>query len=121
MGSPGGETRRGSGNNAPTQSREPNEAMDPRFTENNELCQNIKNWKVMKAIDAMKALGKSVPVDANGNDRCISYQVKGYCFSNCRNKRDHKPIPPGTGADQFYDWCREAYTCEEVAGGNIDS
>ena len=110
--STGSDTRRSGGGASvpPTQTRVPNDAMDARFAENNELCKNIKDWKVMKAIDIMKALGKGVPKDASGRDRCISFQVKGVCFSNCQHKHDHRTIPPGTGADQFYDWCREAYT-----------
>ena len=105
------DTRRNAGNlSPPAQTRVPNETMDPRFQESNELCQNIKNWKVMKAIEAMKALGKAVPKDSSGRDRCISFHVKGVCFSNCRNKHDHQPIPSGIEANQFYDWCREAYT-----------
>jgi hypothetical protein len=94
----------------PQQTREVNTGVDPRFTENNELGDRIQRWKVTKAVEAMKALGKGVPTNAAGKERCITFHAKGYCFSGCRHKHDHTPLPAGEGADKFYEWCREAYS-----------
>ena len=106
-GTSGGEERRPA---QAQQTRETNTQLDSRFTENNELGERIKRWKVSKAVDAMKALGKGIPEDGTGKERCITFHAKGYCFSGCRHKQDHTPLPAGNGADKFYEWCREAYS-----------
>jgi len=93
----------------PAQERVVNTKPDPRLREHNEMCTRIREWKVGKAVKAMLAKGKAVPTDEQGRDRCLTFHLKGACFTGCKHKHDHKPITSGAGADKLYEWCQEAY------------
>jgi len=91
-----------------TQTRISNNAWNKGFQENNEFCKRIKNWKVLDAIKAMKKKGKSTPVTSHGKERCVTFHVKGYCFSDCKNSHDHQHLNTEEKT-AFFSWCQEAY------------
>jgi len=46
----------------------------------------IKATTIDKAIANANKKGKHVPKDDNGQDRCLSWHVKGACYDNCPRK-----------------------------------
>jgi hypothetical protein len=64
--------------------------------------------KTIKA--AITAAGEPPVISRDGQDRpmCVSYHVKGLCYSTCKRQYDHKPHT-STEDEPLLAWCAVAY------------
>ena len=109
-GSGGGNTKLGKGkpgDNDPKEKgkRVENKELDPRYKEDNQMCTNMKEWKVEKA---MRNMNGAAPKRSDGRDMCVTFRAKGHCSSNCKRRHDHAS---STAEDKatFHQWCVQAY------------
>ena len=66
------------------------------------------NSKTIKA--AITAAGEPPVIKRDGQERpmCVSYHVKGLCYSTCKRQYNHKPHTP-TKDEPLLVWCATAY------------
>ena len=72
---------------------------------------SIKTTTIEKAIANATKKGKQVPKDDKGQDRCLSWHIKGACYDNCPRRGDHIKLPSDE-EDNVYAWCLPAYDAE---------
>ena len=70
-----------------------NTNWDPRFKLNTELGVKIKKLKMKKIMEKAN-FDKSacVPCNEAGNERCLTFHVKGSCQTRCRHATDHRKL-----------------------------
>jgi hypothetical protein len=61
----------------------------------------------------IRALREHAPRDANGEEICLSYHLKGTCFSTCRRRASHRVLT-GVGKRNFGTFV-DQYICQPVA------
>ena len=80
-----------------------NRNRDGRFVGETPLAHRIKQRKIDAAIDKAGA-----PPSASQGQRCISWHVKGNCFTNCSRAADHTTLQ-GEAKEKLHEWCKLAF------------
>jgi hypothetical protein len=80
-----------------------NIAYDRRYAEFRDL--NIPLAEVLR-LDRVNA--NSLPTNASGGANCISYHVRGSCYSGCNRSTDHRAQTPAEST-KLLAWCTVAY------------
>jgi hypothetical protein len=81
-----------------------NRNRDPRVMGENPLATRIRNTLIG---DVLSSVG-SAPLAENGNPRCLSWHLKGKCYSDCPRADDHVVLP-SEEADKLVEWCEASY------------
>jgi len=81
-----------------------NRNRDPRVMGETPLAKQIRKLPIGEAL----AKAGTPPVTTSGNTRCLSWHLKGKCYSDCLRKADHV-ILPIDDADTLVEWCSQAY------------
>ena len=84
-----------------------NRNRDDRYLGETALASRIQRRRIEEAIDR----GGAPPNTAQGGPRCISWHVKGSCFSNCSRSPDHVKLQ-GEDKDNLYTWVKKAFAEE---------
>ena len=84
-----------------------NRNRDPRYIGETALAHRIQRKKIELAIDQ----GGSPPNTAQGGPRCISWHVKGSCFTNCSRCSDHNKLQT-KDSEKLYNWVKLAFAEE---------
>ena len=86
-----------------------NSDHDQRFQEDNPFCQNIQSRKIRKGEEAAKLKGVSLPMAGEGRERCLTWHVKGFCYTNCKHKHDHVKLATAKETEEVYEFARAGF------------
>lgn len=100
----GGRTSNGASGNGNERKRVSNRNRDPRVMGETPLAKQIRTDAIADAL----ARAGSPPATTNGKTRCLSWHLKGKCYSDCARKDDHVVLPI-EDADTLVEWCTTAY------------
>lgn len=81
-----------------------NNNQDSRFSGQTPMARRISAIKVKLAINRTN----TPPPTINDKPRCLSWHLKGMCYSTCHRTYDHVVLKPDD-ADKLHTWCLEAY------------
>ena len=84
-----------------------NNKMGARLLPCTMLGKRISVTKILDALKGMKAKGKNFCLRDSGEQKCNTWQAKGFCYSFCSHKADHIKRPTAE-MNQFHEWCKEA-------------
>ena len=101
----GGDRPTGSSTTKSTERRRlPNPDLDACFQKNTPLGVKISNTKLQPRIQELKQDPSfCIPTDpVSGSPRCLSWHLKGFCFSNCSRIADHKALS-ASEMDELHD------------------
>ena len=84
-----------------------NRNRDDRYVGETALASKIQRKRIEEAIDQ----GGAPPNTPQGGPRCISWHVKGSCFSNCNRRSDHIKLKEDD-KEILYTWVKKAFTTE---------
>jgi hypothetical protein len=86
-----------------------NSDHDQRFKEDNPFCQTIQDRKIRKGEEAAKEKGVALPVALEGKERCLTWHVKGFCYTNCKHKHDHVKLETPKEIEEVYKFARAGF------------
>ena len=103
--STGGSSANPSSNpNTPTRTRVSNRNRDPRVMGETPLARRIRDKSIADAI----ATAGGAPTNDQHQDRCLSWHIRGKCFSDCPRSYDHIALDT-LERDDMKAWCEQAY------------
>jgi uncharacterized membrane protein YgcG len=107
-GSSGGSSNEGGGGsstgNGNGRSRVSNRNRDARVMGEVPLARRIREKSISEAL----GVAGGPPDTTGGNVRCLSWHLKGKCYSDCPRKADHVVLPT-EDADMLVEWCQRAF------------
>jgi hypothetical protein len=86
-----------------------NPDQDQRFKEDNPFCKIIQDRKIRKGEEAAKEQGVSLPTAPDGKERCLTWHIKGFCYTNCKHKLDHVKLESSKETDDVYKFARAGF------------
>ena len=84
-----------------------NNNRDPRFKGRTPLAVMIRSAKIQDAIDKQGC----IPVTPDGEERCLSWHLKGTCYGNCERASDHVVLK-GAEKEELHKWAAEGFARE---------
>jgi hypothetical protein len=82
---------------------------DQRFKEDNPFCQTIQDRKIRKGEETAKEKGVALPLAPEGKERCLTWHVKGFCYTNCKHKLDHIKLVNPNETEEVYKFARAGF------------
>lgn len=100
---PNNNNRAGSQPNNP-RTADVNTKRDSWYVGDTPLAKQVRRMRIPDAITK----GGSPPAPAGGGVRCVSWHVKGSCFTNCGRLPDHVTLT-GDKKEALYSWTSSAF------------
>ena len=44
-----------------------------------------------------------------GRERCLTWHVKGFCYTNCKHKHDHVKLATAKETEEVYEFARAGF------------
>jgi hypothetical protein len=82
---------------------------DQRFKEDNPFCKIIQERKIRKGEEAATEKGVAFPLSLEGKERCHTWHVKGFCYTNCKHKLDHVKLETPKEIEDVYKFARAGF------------